>query len=303
MSKGFSQWRKIAMATWRPRTDGWIFAEVDIDARPALDYIEAARAATGSHVTMMHLVGRAGGKVLEALPVLNGRVVAGSFRPSPTADVFFTVSMRPQVTEDGEEAQATDLSGTVIRSVDRKTPWEIADEIDERARRIREHRDPQFTRTKALTELLPPLLLRPLLELTTFVCEDLQLPVPPLGLEARPFGSMLVTNVGTFGLDRAIVPMATVCHVPLWVTVGTVKDMAVVEDGAVVARPILPLAVGIDHRFVDGYQAATMARIFRGYLADPAAYDPLPVATPEAPAEPLTEPAGKPAGKKPAPAA
>ena len=26
--------------------------------------------------------------------------------------------------------------------------------------------------------------------------------------------------------------------------------------------------MGIDHRFIDGYQAATIAKIFRGYLED-----------------------------------
>ena len=39
---------------------------------------------------------------------------------------------------------------------------------------------------------------------------------------------------------------------------------------------MLPLCVGLDHRFVDGYQAASMARIFREYLADPAKFDPVP---------------------------
>jgi pyruvate dehydrogenase E2 component (dihydrolipoamide acetyltransferase) len=273
----FSQWRKVAMATWRPRTDGWIAAEVDIDARKALEYIRQVRAATGSHVTMMHLVGRAGAKVLEQLPVLNGRVVAGSFLPSPTIDVFFTVSLRADVAADGTEATATDLSGSVVRNVDQKPPWVIADELDERARRIREGRDPQFQLAKRVTQLLPPLVLRPFLDVTTLITEQLQLPLPMLGLEARPFGSMLVTNVGTFGLDRAYAPMPTICRVPVGIAVGAVKEVPVVEDGVVVARPILPLAAGIDHRFVDGYQAATIARIFRGYLEDPASVDPVPV--------------------------
>ena len=29
----FSQWRKIAMATWGARNEGWIMADLDIDAR------------------------------------------------------------------------------------------------------------------------------------------------------------------------------------------------------------------------------------------------------------------------------
>jgi pyruvate dehydrogenase E2 component (dihydrolipoamide acetyltransferase) len=39
---------------------------------------------------------------------------------------------------------------------------------------------------------------------------------------------------------------------------------------------VLPLTIELDHRFVDGYQAAKMARIFREYLDDPAAFDPVP---------------------------
>jgi pyruvate dehydrogenase E2 component (dihydrolipoamide acetyltransferase) len=61
-----------------------IAATLDVDAGPVLDYIEQVRRATGVRVTPAHLVGRAAAKVVEALPGLNGRVVFGSFAPSPT---------------------------------------------------------------------------------------------------------------------------------------------------------------------------------------------------------------------------
>lgn len=272
----FSQWRKIAMATWGARNDGWIMADLDIDARHALDYVEKSRAATGAHVTMMHLVGRASALVVSALPVLNGRVVAGRFRPATTIDIFFTVSLRSEVTDDGHEAEATDLSGAVVREVDRKPPWQIADELDDRAQRIRSGNDPMFKATKQLTQLMPPMILRSFVNTTTFLTEQLQLPIPLLGLEARPFGAVLVTNIGTFGLDRAYAPMPSMCKAPINVAVGRVKDMPVADDGEVTVRPVLPLTAGIDHRFIDGYQAATISQIFRSYLEDPASVDPIP---------------------------
>ena len=272
----FSQWRKIAMATWRPRQDGMIYASFDIDAEAALAYVQEARAATGEHVTMCHLTGRAVGRVLEAVPGLNGRIVGGVFMPSPTIDVFFTVSLRADVESEGEAAMATDLSGTVVRRVDEKPPWVIAHELADRARRIRNDEDPQFKRTKELTRLMPVPLLRAFLSVSTFVTEDLQLPIPPLGLEARPFGSFLVTNVGTFGLDRAFAPLPTLAHLPGLVVVGSVRDAPVVVDGEVVVRKVLPLAASIDHRFIDGYQGALIASLMREYLEDPARFDPLP---------------------------
>jgi len=271
----FSVWRKIAMASWRQRKDPMIAATLDVDAGPVLAYIEEVRRATGVRVTPAHLVGRAAAKVVEALPGLNGRVVCGSFAPSPTIDGFFVVSLRTDPVA-GMEAAATDLSGSVIREVDTKPPWVIASELARRAEMIREDRDPQFKQAKTMVQNLPPMILRVVLDTIGLVTETLQLPVPFMGLEARPYGSFLVSNVGTFGLDSAFAPVPPFVHVPVIIMVGAVTDKAVARDGQPVVRPMLPLCVSLDHRFVDGYQAASMARIFRQYLADPAKFDPVP---------------------------
>lgn len=274
----FSTWRKIAMATWRPRTDPIIWATIDVEASRLNEYIDDVRAATGQHVTPVDLVGRAAAKVLEALPGLNGRVTFGSFLPSPTIDCFFVVSLRTDPVA-GPEASGTDLSGALVRRADEKPPWIIAKELADRADRIRHDADPEFKRTKALVKGLPPILLRPLLDGIAFVTEDLQLPIPFLGLQGRPYGSVLISNIGTYGLDSAAAPWPTFCHVPIGILVGAVTDRVVARDGEPAVRAVLPLTIGLDHRFVDGYQAATMARIFRGYLDDPAATDPVPSKT------------------------
>lgn len=272
----FSVWRKIAMASWRPRKDPAILATIDVDAEQLLRYIDDVRKATGVHVTPVHLIGRAGAKVFEALPGLNGRVALGGFLASPTIDCFFVVSLRTDPVA-GSDAAATDLSGTVVRDVDQKRPWEIAQELADHAALIRADEDPEFKRTKQLVKSLPPPALRLVTDAIGFVTETLQLPIPLMGLPARPYGSFLVSNVGTYGLDSAFAPVPPFCHVPAGMLVGAVTDKVVARDGVPVVRPILPVAIGLDHRFVDGYQAATMAKVFREYLADPARFDPVPV--------------------------
>ena len=271
----FSVWRKIAMATWRPRKDPVISATMDVEASTLMEYISDVRRATGAHVTPVHLVGRAAAMVYDALPGLNGRVAFGNFVPSPTIDCFFVVSLRTDPVP-GAEAAKTDLSGSVVRRIDEKPPWVVAKELAERTGLIRHDKDPQFKQTKTMVKNLPPIALRFVLETIGFVTETLQLPLPPLGLEARPYGSILVSNVGTYGLDTAFAPVPTFCHVPAMVMVGAVTDKVVPRDGQPVVRPVLPLTIGLDHRFVDGYQAATMARIFREYLDNPYAFDPVP---------------------------
>ena len=44
-------------------------------------------------------------------------------------------------------------------------------------------------------------------------------------------------------------------------------------DGEVVPRPMLTVTATIDHRFVDGFQGAALAREFRRVFADPWALD------------------------------
>ena len=91
----FSVWRKIAMASWRPRKDPMITTTLDVDVWPDT---QLHRGRTPGHWhprdTRPPGRGRAAAKVLEALPGLNGRVVFGSFAPSPTIDGFFVVSLR-----------------------------------------------------------------------------------------------------------------------------------------------------------------------------------------------------------------
>lgn len=166
----FSVWRKMAMASWRPRKDPTISATMNIEASEMLRYIDDVKAATGQHVTPMHLVGRAAGKMLEALPGLNGRVVFGSFLPSPTIDCFFVVSLRTDPVT-GIQAASTDLSGAVVRRVDEKPPWLIAKELADRASKIRHDEDPEFKRTNAMVKGIPPLLLRPVLDAMGFITE------------------------------------------------------------------------------------------------------------------------------------
>jgi 2-oxoglutarate dehydrogenase E2 component (dihydrolipoamide succinyltransferase) len=49
-----------------------------------------------------------------------------------------------------------------------------------------------------------------------------------------------------------------------------IQDRAVVENGAVVVRPVMYLALTYDHRIVDGKSAVTFLRTIVDFLEDPA---------------------------------
>jgi pyruvate dehydrogenase E2 component (dihydrolipoamide acetyltransferase) len=85
-----------------------------------------------------------------------------------------------------------------------------------------------------------------------------------LTLEALVGAVFTISNLGREGADRftAIVnpPEAAI------LAVGRVRDLAVARDGAVVVAPVVTLTLSVDHRVVDGAQAAAFLADLAGRL-------------------------------------
>ena len=56
-------------------------------------------------------------------------------------------------------------------------------------------------------------------------------------------------------------------------TKAKTKTIAAAKD-VIVVRPMLTLTATMDHRYIDGYHAARLARSVRAYFADPAGHEP-----------------------------
>ena len=52
-----------------------------------------------------------------------------------------------------------------------------------------------------------------------------------------------------------------------------VRDRPAAVDGQVVVRPEVTITATIDHRFIDGFQGGTLARVVREFFADPRGFD------------------------------
>ncbi len=260
-----SGWRRMALAAWRRPSDPQIYGDFELDARRLLSFIEAVRAATGAHVTVTHLVGRAVAVALAEHPDLNARLDHGRFVPRDSVDVFFVVAV-----EGGR-----DLSGVKVEHADRKSVVEIAEELSRRAGRIRSGSDAEFGTGKQMLDETPLPLLRVALGLAAWLTGDKDVDLRRFGLPRQVFGSAIVSSVAMFGVRHAYGPLSPYYRVPLLALVSEVETRPVVaEDGQIVARPLLTVTATIDHRYYDGSHAARLAHAVRGYLEDPEAFEP-----------------------------
>ena len=255
--------RKLAIAAWRPPREPNIYGTLTLDASAALAYLEQVRTDTGERVTITHLVGKAVASAMAAEPSLNGRIVLGRYVPHDTVDVAFLVAF-----DEGE-----DLAKVKLERVDELRVDEIARGLREAAGRVRAGQDDAFERSRSLIRILPPSLLRPVVWFSGWLTGALGVDAPSVGLDAFPFGSCVVTSVGMFGLDQGFVPPTPFARVPLYVLIGAVRDGVVAVDGEPAVRPLITLSATLDHRFVDGYQAAVIADHVRRAFADPWSLD------------------------------
>lgn len=257
-------WRKISAATWGEPNDPQIFGDLEIDATAVLEFIEQARETTGVPLTVTHMVGKAIAHAIGQHPDLNVRIYRSHFVHRETVDVFFIVSM----------GQGAELSGVKVVNADQKPVLDIARELAERAGRIRTGDDAEFGKTKKMLARTPRRLLHYSLRAAAWLTADRDLDLKKYGLPRQAFGSAMVTSVGMFGIQHAYAPLSPYYRIPFLALVGEVAEKPAVVDGEVVPRPLMTISATMDHRYLDGFHAARLARSVREYLDDPKRFEP-----------------------------
>lgn len=259
--------RKLSIASWSAPSEGNIYGKMTLDATEALLYLEHLRATTGEKVTLTHFVGKAVALALADSPGLNGVIRLGTYVQRSSVDIAFLVAL-----EEGKN-----LAKAKVCDYDRKTVAEAAKELRELAAKLYGGKDDAFNKSMGPLVWMPTWLIRPVVKLTGYIASVLGISVPALGVEAYPFGSCIITNVGVFGVDEGFVPPTPWAHVPLYVLIGALRDAPWVnEAGGLEVRKQLILTATIDHRYMDGAQGGMLAKHVRAAFANPWALDGLP---------------------------
>jgi len=267
--KNPSMFRKLAIGTWRTAYDPSVYGSLDLRMEEAVAYMAAFRAHTGRHLTVTHMMGRAVAAVFERVPDANAILRGSTLYRRKDIAVFFQVAMEDEVT--GE----IDLSGMVLRDPQKKTMVEIVDECDARIKKVKAHKDKELEGTRSMMGRLPGALVGPVLRLTSWLAYDVNVKVPGVARDA--FGSVMITNIGSIGLEEAYAPLVPYSRVPILLATGAIKDTPVVDNGRLVAAKTMKVCATFDHRVLDGVHAAIMAKTLREWMEHPFEhFDPVP---------------------------
>ncbi|MCP4503478.1 MAG: 2-oxo acid dehydrogenase subunit E2 [Deltaproteobacteria bacterium] len=258
-----SSFRRIAIGTWKTAFDPTVYGSITLPMDETLRYMAEFREKTGRRITLTHMMARAVAAVLEAMPDANAILRFNNIYLRDNIGVFFQVALQD------EETGEMDLSGATIHHANEKTVLEIYDEFQDIVSKVRSGKDKELEGTRSMFKKIPSFLLNKVLNTIGFLSYTLNLNLKFLGVPKDPFGSCMVTNVGSLGLEEAYVPLVPYSRVPLLIAVGTVKEMPFCHEGEVKIRKEMKCFATFDHRILDGSHAAKMSKVLKAWFEDP----------------------------------
>ena len=258
-----SSFRKIALGTWKTPYDPSVYGTMELRMDKAMEYLAAYRQATGKRVTVSHLVAKAMAAALTRMPDANAILRWNKIYLRKRIGIFFQVAM-----EDEGEGKI-DLSGATLYDVEQKSVAEIIDEFEQKVQSVKKRTDPALEGTRSTLKKIPTALMSSTLTALSFLNYTLNLDLSSFGVPKDAFGSIMITNIGSIGLDQAFVPLVAYARVPILIALGAVREQPVVEDGKVVVGKVMKVNATFDHRFIDGLHAAVMSKVLREHMDRP----------------------------------
>jgi pyruvate dehydrogenase E2 component (dihydrolipoamide acetyltransferase) len=258
-----ASFRKIAIGSWHTAYDPTVYGTLTVRMDKAMEYVEAFRRRTGRRLTVTHLVTKAVAEALRKCPEANALLRFNKIylRKNIVISVL--------VVQPDEATGKVDLTAARVEGAEKKSLVELADELEGIIRAVRERKDKALEKGKGTVGLIPFMLMNLFLKLISFLMYTLNLDLSALGMPKDAFGSVTITNVGSLGLETAYVPLVPYTRVPIFIAPGMVKDVPVVEDGKVVPGKVMNVNASFDHRFIDGYHAAVLAKTVKEMLENP----------------------------------
>ncbi len=259
-------WRVTSAAIYTTPTDSRVYGTLDIDVTEAKRFIDEKRE-QGIKLTMVHMATAVLARAIAFdVPEMNCFIRRGAVVGREHMDVMVPVQV-------GGDAGVTPA---IVRDAHARRVTDIAEEIRRKASQSRDGTEIKAAQNKYLLNRIPWPLRRPVFRILKWITVDMGLEIRALGLSAHSFGSFVVSDIGSFGLNTGMTALMPAAKVPCVVVLGKMEEKPVVRNGEIVVRTILPLTGTFDHRIVDGAQIGKLARGIKRNFRKPAWLDEVP---------------------------
>lgn len=248
-----SPWRKVSIGSWKPKGDSSIYAFEDFCVNDALDWCEQNKISFNTFII------KAFAKTISKQNKINSVVRFGKIHQRKHVRIFYHIL--PSLKTD-------DLSGILFHEPQHESVDIIEEQFRKEISTIRKGED-AYTKSKKTFKYIPGFLSRATLNLLSFVMYTLNIRPFFIPSEKDPFGSVMITHIGTLRLSKACTPIAPYTRIPMVIAVGKATEKPWVIDDEIVPRKVVTIGFTFDHRIMDGIHFASFIQELSTYFNHP----------------------------------
>jgi pyruvate/2-oxoglutarate dehydrogenase complex dihydrolipoamide acyltransferase (E2) component len=253
-----NEWRKVASAIYRKPVDSKIFGSVEIDVTELEEFVSRKRK-EGLKITLTHIFLLTVARALKyEVPELNTFIRRGNVIHRDHVDAMVSLL-------NGE----MQMSSVRINDADLMTLSELAANMNEKILSSRFGLENQTMRLKGFLASIPWPFRNRIFRIIRRVTIDWGINIPFLGLSSESFGSFVLTNIGSIGLDMGYPALFPTSNVAIVFVMGGVSKKPVVINDQIVVRRIISLGAALDHRVVDAVHGGKLFKYIKRVVKDP----------------------------------
>lgn len=260
-----TSWRKVAASIYKKPTDSKIFGSVELDVTDLEHYIYQKRK-EGLKITLTHIFTLAVARALKGdVHELNAYVRRGNVVKRNSIDAMVSVLI-------GE----SQMGSIKVNNADILTLKELADIMDAEIRKARTGSENKTMQMRDSITKIPWPLRVWIISVIRKVSIDWGLKIPFLNFKPDSFGSFVISNIGTLGLDMGYPALFPISNVPLVLIMGGVKKKPCVVNDEIVPRRVINLGAALDHRVVDAMHGGKLFRYIKCIVNNPSILESKP---------------------------
>ena len=253
-----NDWRKTAAAIYHKPIDSKVFGSVEIDVTELEKFINRKRR-EGLKITLTHIFTLAVARALkDDVPELNCYIKRGRIVLRDQIDAMVSV-----LVDDSE------MSSVQILHADELNLQDLSEKLSQGIKEIRTGIESGTMQMKNKVARIPWPFRQWLLNFVKWLTISLGVAIPAIGLNTNNFGSFVITNIGSLGLDNAYPSLFPISNVAMVFVLGGVAKKPVVVNDKIEIRRMITLSATMDHRIVDGIHGGKLFKVLREFVRHP----------------------------------
>ena len=258
--------KKINYTAWSTPYDPQIYTTIKLDITKIIPYLEKKSEELkdiNEHYKVTSFVIKLMSIVLKKYPAVYGYIKFGRYEPKNNVDICCLVNV----------GEGKELANTTIKNCEEKTMREIHIELKNNANALKQRKDENQNTKMNLYKILPTFLLGPANQIFSYI-SSIGAQFKPIGLRQFEFGSCVITNIGSIGIENSLVPIPPVSFVPAILTLCSYYKRNVKnEDDEIEEKIYLKMNFTTDYRFLDYNLGVQLFNDIQKFGSDPELFE------------------------------